>query len=211
MDAEDLQMPVTQRWVHGGLILAVVVFSMCLTVLVLGAARTQPSDTGLPGSRAAGFSLRDIAGQSVFFDTRSTTNPICVVIIADHVSKDVNTHNAVINGLASAYRDDPDVRIVGVAAVRDATLLGPGATEPSSLEIRCPQLHVARDIDGSVARAYRVSGIATLFVIDREGVIRARLPITQDGTGIAAIELINGLRKQAVQTRTLMSDATRRH
>ncbi len=201
-------MPVTQRWVHGGLILAVVVFSMCLTVLVLGAARTHTSDTGLPGSRAAGFSLKDLAGQAVMFDARSKTNPVHVIVIADHNSPDVNSKHSVVNRLVNTYRDDNEIRIIGVSSVRDPSILGPGATGPSELEIRCPQLHVARDVDGAVARAYRVSTVATLFVIDREGVIRARLPISQDGASIAATELINGLRHQAVPTRTLMSDST---
>jgi peroxiredoxin len=189
-------MPVTQRWVHGGLILAVIVFSMCLTVLVLGASRSHHSDTGLTGSAAAGFSLKDAAGEIVKFDVTEKPHPVHVLFLADHHAPEIATCYELINRLVSSYRDAEDVKLIGIATVLDPALLGPGATGVSTLEAYCPQLHTARDPDGSVARAYRVGSTPTLFVIDREGVIRARLSFKQDGVAIAASELINSLRQQ---------------
>lgn len=191
-------MPVTQRWVHGGLILAVVIFSMCLTVLVLGASRGHQSDTGLPGSAAAGFSLKDAVGEVVKLDVSAENNPVHVLFLADHNASEIGSSYELINRLVSSYRDAEDVKLIGIASVLDPALLGPGVSGASTLEAYCPQLHTARDPDGSVARAYRVGNTPTLFIIDRQNIIRARLSFKQDGVAIAASELINSLRNQQI-------------
>ncbi len=201
-------MPVTQRWVHGGLILFVVVMSMCLTVLVLGATRPSHSDTGLTGSQAAGFSLKDAADQTVTFDVRSQNNPIYVLIFTPHACPELSQTIDVVQKLVNTYHDDDTVQLVGIASIFDPTLLGPRETAASDLEARSPLLHTARDIDGSVARAYRVGTAPTLFVIDRTGLIRARLLLSQNGAGLAAIETINSLRTQQLPWQSIMSDAS---
>ncbi len=185
-------MPVTQRWVHTGLIFAVVVFSMCLTILVLGASRTHTSDTGLPGSRAAGFHLKDSAEVAVDFDVRADTNPIQVLVFADHRADEIAQYADKINGLLSTYRDVPDVRVLGVAYTYDPSMLGANPRDASQLEIHCPMLHTGRDFDGSVARAYRVNG-PTVIVVGPEGTIRGRMPLSQPSLMMSATDLINSL------------------
>jgi hypothetical protein len=195
-------MPVTQRWVHSGLIVAVVVFSMCLTILVLGASRSHTSDTGLPGSRAAGFRLNDSAELAVEFDVRAETNPIQVLVFAEHGSNELQNHASLINSLISTYRNIPTVRVLGISYVYDPSVLGAGARGASELEIHCPLLHTARDFDGSVARAYRVNS-PTLFIIDQEGVIRTRMPLSQPSLMMFATDLINSLHQTGPSIQSL--------
>lgn len=201
-------MPVTQRWVHSGLILAVVVFSMCLTILVLGASRTHTSDTGLPGSRAAGFHLTDSAEGRVDFDIRADSNPIQVLIFAEHSSDHVTQHAELINSLVSTYRDVPNVKLLGIAYVYDPSVLGANPRGPSTLEIHCPLLHTGRDFDGSVARAYRVSS-PTVIVIGPKGMIRGRISLTQPSLMMWATELINSLQLNGPSFQSILDGAPR--
>jgi hypothetical protein len=187
-------MPVTQRWVHSGLILAVVVFSMCLTILVLGASRTHISDTGLPGSKAAGFQLKDSAEVAVAYDARAETDLVNVLVFVSHASGEIVEYADMINSLVSTYRDTPTVRLTGISYVYDASLTGATPRDVSQLEIHCPMLHTARDFDGSVARAYRVNS-PTLVVVDQKGIIRGRMPLSQPSLMMSATELINSLQR----------------
>lgn len=195
-------MPVTQRWVHAGLICAMVIFSMCLTVLILGASRTHVSDTGLPGSKAAGFRLKDSAQSTVEFDVRTPSNPIQVLIFAEHGSDDVSKHANQINSLVSTYRDTAGVRILGISYVYEPSVLGAYARDASQLEIHCPFLHTAKDYDGTVARAYRVSS-PTLFVVDQAGVIRGRILLSQPSWMLSVTELVNSLSQSSPALKSL--------
>lgn len=199
-------MPVTQRWVHAGLICAVVIFSMCLTILVLGASRTHESNTGLPGSKGAGFRLKDAAQNTVEYDVRMPNNPIQVLIFAEHGSGEVSKYADQINSLVSTYRDTPSVRILGISYVYDPSVLGSYARDASQLEIRCPFLHTAKDYDGTVARAYRVSS-PTLFVVDRAGVIRGRILLSQPSWMVSVAELINTLNPSGPAIKSLLDNS----
>ena len=201
-------MPVTQRWVHTGLIFAVVVFSMCLTILVLGASRSHVSDTGLPGSRAAGFRLKDSADMPVDFDVRAHSNPIQVIIFAEHGSDQVDDYASKINGLLATYRDVRGVRLVGVSYVYDPSMLGANPRDASQLEIHCPMLHTARDFDGAVARAYRVSS-PTVIVVDAAGTIRGRLPLSQTALMMSATDLINSLHQSGPSFQSILDTEPR--
>lgn len=185
-------MPVTQRWVHTGLICAVVIFSMCLTILVLGASREQVSDTGLPGSKAAGFRLKDVAQNTIEFDVRAASNPIQILIFAEHGSEEIVQCANQINLLVNTYRDIPNVRILGISYVYEPSVLGGYARDASQLEINCPLLHTAKDFDGTVARAYRVNS-PTVFVVDPSGVIRGRTLLSQPSWMLSVTEAVNSL------------------
>jgi hypothetical protein len=200
---EDAHMPVTQRWVHGGLILTVAVLSLCLAMLVAGAARNPRNDIGLAGSKAAVFYLRDTQGQAAQLDAK---RPVTLLIFADQESKGYTDRLAALNKMLSTYTEDPEVSLLGISYVENPSLLGPSGIVLSALETACPKLRVARDDDGSVARAYRVHGAPTLVVIDAGGIIRGRVQLDNESAFIAATETISSLTSTHVPVHSMMGN-----
>lgn len=191
-----------QRWVHGGLVLAVVVLSMCLTVLVLGATRSAKNNWGLPGSPATDFYLKDTRGAPTTLS--ENLGKTAVLIFTGHNDTGFGTYAELVNGILSAYRDDADVRILGIAYAHDLALFGPGETRPAVLQRLCPELRVSADADGSVARAYRINGTPTLVVVDPEGFIRGRIPLDREGAAIAITEQIQSVRQTETSVRSVV-------
>lgn len=200
-------MPVTQRWVHGGLVLAMVVFSMSLTVLVLGATRKPIPNAGLPGAMAASFQLKNSLDEPVAYT--KADEKLSVLIFVPHYNPDFAKYAHIVTGVVDAYGQDKNLHLVGVAFQLEATLFGPNATLPSVLEQRCPGLKTGLDRDGEVARAYRVSDAPTLFVIDPNGLIKHRIELNQDGAGIAVSETLRSLLGNSMNLQPLLSDSRR--
>jgi hypothetical protein len=198
-------MPVTQRWVHGGLVVTVVMLSLCLTVLFAGAARKGSSDIGLPGGRAASFYLRDASGASA---TLGTGHNATVLVFAERESRGYATLLQAVNRLMAAHAEDDSVQFLGISFVIDPSILGPNGMDNSVLETQCPTLRVARDNDGAVARAYRVHGAPTLVIVDGQGVIRGRVSLDNESALISASETINSLRPDHLTLPTLISRAS---
>jgi hypothetical protein len=195
-------MPVTQRWVHGGLVVTVVMLSLCLTVLIAGHIRNPSTDIGLLGARAATFSLQDTAGRAASLDAgRATT----VLVFAERESRGYTEHLESVNRLIGAHMEDHTVQFLGISYVMNPSLLGPNGMENSVLEIHCPKLRVARDNDGAVARAYRVHGAPTLVIVDSQGIIRGRVSLDNESAIISATETINSLRPDHRMMPTMIS------
>lgn len=200
-------MPVTQRWVHGGLILAVVVFSMSLTVLVLGATRKPVQNAGLPGAIAASFQLKDSLDKPVAFSR--TDAKLTVLVFVPYHAPDFGKYGHIITSVIETYGQDKELHLLGIAYQRDSSLFAPGTTLPSILEQRCPDLKTGLDHDGSVATAYRVSDKPTLFVVDAEGLIKHRIELNEDAA-ITVSETLHSLRGgSTLKLQPLLSDSRR--
>src|SRR5688500_6149416 len=115
-------MPITQRWVHGGLVLTVAILSICLSVLFAGAARKTDTGIALPGARAASFYLRDTTGRTAELDV---DQPVTVLVFADHESRGWTHYLPSVNGLISTYTEDPSVSFLGLSYTTSPSLLGP--------------------------------------------------------------------------------------
>jgi len=185
-------MPVTQRWVHSGLVLVAGILSISLTVLILGASRPKVSTSGLVGSQAPVFALRDTTDEWVKLkDLRSKT---VVLIAAQSQMAGLGKQTKQVQQLVDTFGHDSDVKFIGLQFDPQAGLLTK-KNEAGVIETNLPSLQVAEDIDGSVAQAYRVGATPVLFVIDGSGIIRARLPLDSDGATIVASETITSLRE----------------
>ena len=186
-------MPVTQRWVHGGLVLVAGILSISLTVLVLGASRPTISDSGLVGSIAPVFTLRD--GSGGWVNLKECRDRVVVMIVGPAHSPVLDRQGKQVEQLIDTFSNDTDIQFLGVAFDPQAGMLAPTSPDATMIGTALASLHTLRDVDGSVARAYRVVSTPVLFIIDTTGVIRARLPLDGDGAIVAASETITSLRK----------------
>jgi len=185
-------MPVTQRWVHGGLVLVAGILSVSLTVLILGASRPKVNTTGLSGSPAPMFSLRDTGGDWV--KLKALKGKTVVLIAAESQLTGLGKQTREVQQLFDTFGHDPEIKFLGLQFDPRVGLLS-AKNEAGVLETTLPGLQIAKDVDGSVALAYRVGVTPVLFVIDPGGVIRARLPLDNDGATIVASEAITSLRQ----------------
>lgn len=181
-----------RRRIHSGLILAGGLLGASLSVLILGASRGRATDAGLPGSAAAAFTLRDAAGtpQSL----AQWQNRPLVLIVAQHDGIDSAKNARELVQVVETFSNDSQVKIVGVQVSSDPGLLAASVHTPGILQIRCPQLPILHDPDGSVARAYRVMDAPVAFVIDEKGLIRARVTLDHDGAAVAVAGTVSSLR-----------------
>lgn len=196
-------MPVTQRWVHSGLILVAGILSVSLTVLILGASRPTVSDSGLVGSPAPVFALKDNAGKWV--NLRDCRQKVMVLIIAPAQSAALGRQGKQVGQLVDTFAKDQDVQFLGVEFDPSVGLLGQSKAV-GAIETALPGVQAVRDVDNSVALAYRVGTTPVLFVIDPAGVIRARLPLDTDGATVAASETITSLRQPEITMPILPTD-----
>ncbi|HEX8342098.1 MAG TPA: hypothetical protein VF624_14425 [Tepidisphaeraceae bacterium] len=185
-------MPVTQRWVHGGLVLAMAILSLSLTVLILGGTRRGVSDAGLPGSAAIPFYLPDSAGKLLSVDHK--IGRVTVLVFADRDRNDVTAHAPGIREISGLFAGDGTIDLIGVNYTAVGSLLGPSNEKQSDLARECPQLRVVHDLDGSVSRAYRISGPPVVIVVGPDGVIRGRIDLRRQDAVPTASEIINNLR-----------------
>jgi len=101
------------------------------------------------------LSLESLKGRVVVLDFWATWCGPCVAAIP-HVQK-----------IADKFKDEP-VTIIGMN--RDGK--GTDSKVKKFLEKKKITLRQFMDVDGKIARSYNVSGIPSLFIIDKEGVIR---------------------------------------
>ena len=181
-----------QRWVHIGLILSVVTLSVCVTVLVMGSSRATVTNTGLTGSKAYDFHLRDDSGNAVALS--DYRGKIAVLLFASQSSQTMEIVAPDVHRLMGTFQDEADVKLLGVSFAGDIGLLGPRATGKSALETTCPGLRVAFDLDGSTTRAFRATGTPTIIVVDREGLIRGRITLDRESAFVAVNNTIHSLR-----------------
>ncbi|MGN6503999.1 MAG: peroxiredoxin family protein [Tepidisphaeraceae bacterium] len=186
-------MPVTQRFVHTGLLLTLALFGLSVSVLSLGASRSVVTNDGLPGSMAANFHLRDSSGKVV--SLRDHRSQVQVLIVSRVNSPLLAKSAASVEKLCETFGSDPSVRILGVEFDPSAGVLDAATMPDSPLDPHLADLRTLFDMDGSVARAYRVSDVPALFVIDDAGRIRTRSALDGSELSTATVESIASLRR----------------
>jgi peroxiredoxin len=194
-------MPVTQRFVHGGLCLVAALLLACVVVLALGASRSTVNNAGLPGSLAPPFTLRDSGGE--WWALKDNVGKITVILFAP-ASEAAAVSPRQLEQVCAVYKADELVSMLGVQYSDDSSIQ---SVEQMAREGRlaaiCPELRLLNDIDRSVARAFRViDSTPTFFVIDEHGTIRGRIPLN-DSAAIAVSETINSLKAPAAPEQTL--------
>ena len=189
-------MPVTQRFVHFGVFLAAALFAVSVCLLILGASRNTVTDAGLVGSTAGKFELKDSDGQVVGLN--DARGKVRVLIISRIDSPLLAKAADRIRRLCDTFANDPNVRVLGIQFDPSAGMLDAASAPHGVMDPHCPNLPTLFDTDGAVARAYRVTDVPTLFVIDEDGVIRSREPLDSDGPSITTTETIASLRPQTM-------------
>lgn len=142
-----------------------------LLLMVVGAGPAAASDVQpAVGHRAPDFTLRDPQGKpvqlsrvlgekAVLLNFWATWCPPC--------QEEMPT-------MERAYRDYKarglEILAVSIDAGREATVTAKVKLFMAELKLTFPAL---LDLDGEVARAYRLRGLPTTYLIDRKGVIRA--------------------------------------
>ncbi len=185
-------MHATRRWVHSGLILSVVVISMSLTVLVLGATRGVQTNYGLEGAVAPNFYLRDSDNRPV---TLGDQSKVATVLIFGGHGEGIASQTEMINKLVSVYSQETDIQFLGIAKTSTLSILGPGESHRSIMQEKCPELRVAVDTEGTVSRDYRVNGKPVLIIIDKNHIIQKRTVLDKDSVEITPyLETIQSLR-----------------
>jgi hypothetical protein len=167
------------------------IFSLSLVVLVLGGTRRGVSDAGLPGSAAVPFYLPDSAGKLVSVEHKQ--DRVSVLVFADRDRDDFARYAGGVREITGLFTDDKQIDLIGINYTTVGSLLGPNEKQ-SELARECPQLNVVHDLDGSVSRAYRVSGVPVVIVVDAKGVIRGRIDLQRQDAVLMASEIINNLR-----------------
>ncbi len=202
-------MPVTQRFVHGGLCLVAGLLTLCVVVLALGASRNTVNNAGLPGSLAPTFGLRDSAGN--WCSLKDSADKITLVLLAPASAHGSSLQPRQLKQLNDIYKVDAEVAMVAIQFTNeDAAQPAPGevARQSSPISDVCPDLKVLTDVDRSVANAFRiVDQQPTFFVIDSAGVIRGRIPLS-DSAAIAVTETITSLKAPASPQQPLAPHAS---
>lgn len=187
-------MPVTQRFVHGGLALAAGLLSLCVVVLILGASRETVNHAGLPGAMAPAFALRDVEG--AWYKSSETDGKIRLLVIAPAKAEPQGQQRRQLQQVSEVCKADPDVTMLGIQyfdSSFDVNVGGSRLTQPPLHNV-CPELPVLNDIDRSVANAFRVTDSQpVVFVIDSTGIIRGRIPLGESAA-IAVSEMIASLK-----------------
>ena len=180
------------RRIHGGLLLAGGLFGISLSVLILGASRGQATDAGLPGSIAASFTLKDSSGAAVAVGPE-TSRAVVLIVAREDAALFAKPAEAV-RQIRQTFARDGGVRVVGVQIAAETGLLDTASHAAGSLRSACPELATGTDLDGNVARAYRVTEVPTAFVIDDKGIVRGRFPLDHDGAAVAVAETLSSVR-----------------
>lgn len=185
-------MPVTSKWVHGGVFLAAAVLVLSITVLILGAARRGPSDAGLPGSVAPPFTLKDMTGRVT--SSVMLKDNVTVLIFGNRRDTHFDKAADIVNGLVRTYAADDTVKFIGMQYDTEQSILGRDDHAPGAVETKLENVNVILDNEAAAARAYRVNDEPTAFVVDRKGIIRGRVTLANESARVLCNEAINTLR-----------------
>jgi cytochrome oxidase Cu insertion factor (SCO1/SenC/PrrC family) len=179
------------RRIHSGLILAGGLFGLSLSVLIMGASRSQATDAGLPGSSATPFTLKDDQGHA--FPIAHEKDKPTVLIVARDTTPAAQLSEAV-RQIHQTFAGDAGVHVYGVQISSETGLLDTGTKTTGTLRAACPELTTVDDVDGALARAYRVTDAPTVFVIDTAGVLRGLFSLNGDGTAVTVAATVSALR-----------------
>ena len=152
---------------------ATVAISLALLLALSGNSYAMGSKPGAKQPRkmvensAPDFELKDLSGNKVSLDQYIDKNIVIMEFWATWCGPCRMTMAAVHN-VREKYTGK-GVEVLSVDQGEDA------AKVRSFVESRGLKLHVLLDSDGEVSRTYGVAGIPTLFVIGKDGVVKARV------------------------------------
>lgn len=179
------------RRIHSGLILAGGLFGLSLSVLIMGASRGQATDAGLPGSTATPFTLKDDQGRSVAI-APDADKPTVLIVARDN--DNLGQLGDAVRQIQQTFADDAGVHVYGVQISSETGLLDASNKSVGALRTACPQLTTVDDVDGAMARAYRVTDTPTVFVVDTKGILRGRFPLSNDGAAVTVAASVSAAR-----------------
>ena len=146
---------------------------IALFLLVSGTLVAKGSNPGgkpprkMVENSAPDFELKDLSGKKITLEQYIGTNIVILEFWATWCGPCRMTMAAVHN-----VREKFKNRGVVVFSVDQGE---DSAKVKSFVESKGLKLHVLLDLDNEVSRSYGVSGIPTLFVIDKQGVVKARV------------------------------------
>jgi len=182
-------MPVTQRFVHGGVCLVFAVLTISVVVIALGASRTSTSNAGLAGSTAPQFTLRTATNEWVSLE--SSVGKVSVVAFIGGKRDSMISPVSNLSDTVGVFESDASVSFISVIDSSDV-----GVALRSTLATLPQSVRVVTDIDGAVARAYRVGvNESVAFVIDEQGIIHGRVPLRDASSVIALTEAVSSLKR----------------